>query len=99
MNKKLIFDVDVFWMRRDSCLRVLIGTKSLFCCACNFESYAAHRRPPLSAAPISSSSRIRLARSSTRRVLLLKLCAHGKLNAKHHRTTPNSEIYITALEK
>ena len=83
-------------MRRDF-FRVVIGTKSLFCFACNFESYAAHRTPPLSAAR-SSSSRIRLARSSTRRVFLLISCAHGKLNVKHHRTTPKSEIHHSSRE-
>ena len=51
-------------------LRVLIGTKSLFCFACIFEIYAAHRTPPLNAAR-NSSRRIRLARSNTRRAFYL----------------------------
>ena len=58
----------------------------------NVMPHTASRRSLLSAVR-SSSSRRRLARSSTRRVLIP--CAHGKLNVKHHRTTLKPAIHTS----
>ena len=66
---------------------------------CNFETYAAHRTPhtttlccllqEAAAAEDTSSAAVQCMSS------LLTPCSHGKLNVKHHRTTPKPEIYIT----
>ena len=69
-------------------LGALIGPKSLFCFSlivCNFEIYAA-------------CCRNRAAEDTPRahqHTSLLIPCAHGKLNAKHYRTTPKPETHIT----
>ena len=65
--------------------------------ACNFESYAAHRTPPISdvcccllpkaAAAEAAEDTSRAAVQCTSSLLIP--CAQGKLNVKHHRTTPN----------
>ena len=80
---------------------VLIGTKSL-CCSrsigCRFERYAAHHKPPLFALCCKKQQQQKMPRAHPYTSSLVIPCAHGKLNVKHHRTTPEPEIHgsITA---
>ena len=63
---------------------VLIGTKSLFCfrsTGCQFESYAAHRTPPLSALCCKKQQQ-KTPRAQQYTSSLVIPCAHGKLNVK-----------------
>ena len=55
--------------------------------------HTAHRRSLLSAATSSSKQKTPRAQQCTPSLLIP--CADGKLNAKHHRTTPKPEIHIT----
>ena len=76
---------------------VLIGTKSLFCFrsgGCQFESYATHRTPPLSDLCCKKQQQ-KTPRAQQYTSSLVISCAHGKLNIKHHRTTPKPKIYTT----
>ena len=76
---------------------VLIGTKSLFCLrssGCQFESYATHRTPPLSDLCCKKKQQQKTPRAQQYTSTLVVPCAHGKLNVKHHRTTPKPEIRI-----
>ena len=73
---------------------ILIGTKSLFCfrsIGCQYENYAAHRTPPLSALCCNKQQQKTLHAQQYTSSLVIP-CAHGKLNVKHHRTTPKPEI-------
>ena len=63
--------------------------------ACNFERYGAHRTPPLHAVCCKKQQQQKTPRAQQRTSSVLILCAHGKLNVKHHRRTPTSEIHIT----
>ena len=81
---------------------VVIGTKSLFCfrsIGCQFESYAAHRTPPLFALCCKKQQQ-KTPRAQQYTSSLVIPCAHGKLNVKHHRTTPKPKIHtIITAEK
>ena len=59
-----------------------------------FERYAAHRKPPLSALCCKKQQH-RTPRAQQYTSSLLIPCADGKLIVKHHRTTPDPEIHIT----
>ena len=77
--------------------RILIGTKSFLCfrsISCNFESYAAHCTPPLFAVCCKKQQQQKTPRAQQCLLSLLMPCTHGKLEVKHHRTTPKTEIHI-----
>ena len=84
--------------------RVLIDTKSFF----SFRSvlhvikkvmtHTAHHTPPLSAVCCKQQQKHKTPRAQHCTSNLLIPCAHGKLNVKHHRTTPKPEIHV-AVEK
>ena len=57
--------------------------------ACNFESYAAHRTPPLFAVCCQKQQHQKTPRAQQYSARLLITCAHVELNVKHHRTTRN----------
>ena len=67
--------------------------------ACIFESYAAHRTPPISVVCCQKQQQQqqktpRAQQYSQCTSSLLIPCAHGKLDVKHHRTAPKPEIHI-----
>ena len=61
---------------------------------CQFEHCAAHRKPPLSALCCKKQQH-RTPRAQQYTSSLLIPCADGKLNVKHHRTTPKPEIHTS----
>ena len=76
---------------------VLTGPKSLFCfrsIGCQFERYAAHRKPPFSALCCKKQQQ-KTPRAQQHTSSLLIPCVDGKLNIKHHRTTPKPEIHTS----
>ena len=82
---------------------VLNGTKSVFCfrsISCRFERYAAHLKPPLFALCCKKQQQQKTFRAQQYTSSLLIQCAHGKLNVKHHRTTPKPATHpSTTAEK
>ena len=78
---------------------VLIGTKSVFCfrfIRCQFERYAAHRKPRLFALCCKKQQqKQKTPRAQQHTSSLVIACAHGKLNVKHHRTTPKPEVHTS----
>ena len=77
---------------------VLIGTKSLFCfrsIRCRFERYAAQRKPPLFDLCCKKQQQQKTPRAQQYTSSLVIPCAHGKLNVKHHRTTPKPAIHTS----
>ena len=61
--------------------------------AYNFESYAAHRTPPLSAVCCKKQHKEKTPHAQHCTSSLLIPCAYRKLKVKHHRTTPKPEIH------
>ena len=61
----------------------------------NFESYAAHHTPPISAVCCQKQQQQKTPRAQQYTSSLVITCAHGKLNVKHHRTTPKPEIHTS----
>ena len=59
LEQKNVFQSGVLWVRRAAEFSgVMIGTQSLFCfraTACNFQSYAAHRTPRVSAEEVGAA--------------------------------------------
>ena len=76
---------------------VLLGTISLVCfrsIGYQFESYAAHHTPPLSALCCTKQQQ-KTPRAQQFTSSLAIPCAHGKLNVKHYRTNPKPEIHTS----
>ena len=74
---------------------VLIGAKSLFCFA---PLHVILKFMPHTAACCFKQQQQKTPRAQENTLSPLIPCAHGKLNVKHHRTSPKPEIHI-AVEK
>ena len=93
----LLFDVGVCWMMRDYFVFRLAQNRSFFPLhiACNFESYAAHGTPPISAVGCQKQKQQKTPRAqqcSARRVFLY----HALTESSKSSTTgqPRNRIYI-----
>ena len=92
------FEVGVFWMRRDLFVSdwheivILFPLQCMqFCILC--------RTPHITALCCKQQQQQKTPRAQQCTSSLLIPCAHGKLNVKHHRTTPKPEIHMVRTAK